>query len=256
MNKFLEKVKSGKKPIGVFFEMDSMMAAECIGRSGFDYIIIDNEHGVFEGESTLNAIRGANLSGVTPFVRVREISRPAIMKPLDVGAQGLIVPFVKTVEDVKNIIGWGKFSPVGSRGFCWSRKDGWGFDDIYQQPFNDYMDCINNDALLIPQCEDQQCLDSIEEITALEGVDGIFIGPYDLSIGMGIPGDFENPRFKDALERIKKACSDNGKFVMMFALEAEKGKSYLNDGYDSVTVGLDVRFYINACKEVVDKMNS
>ena len=126
MNEFLRKIKDGEKPVGTFFEIGSVTAAECLGRSGFDYMIIDNEHGTFEGESTLDAVRGANLSGILPFVRVKEISRSAIMKPLDIGAKGLIIPFVEKVDDIKNIVKWAKYSPIGARGFCPSRKDGWG----------------------------------------------------------------------------------------------------------------------------------
>ena len=100
MNEFLRKIKNGERPVGTFFEIGSVTAAECLGRSGFDYMIIDNEHGTFEGESTLEAVRGANLSGILPFVRVREIARSAIMKPLDIGAKGLIIPFVEKVEDI------------------------------------------------------------------------------------------------------------------------------------------------------------
>lgn len=119
-------MKQGRTLSEHFSKLVPLQPAECIGRSGFDYIIIDNEHGTFEGESTLDAVRGAELGGITPIVRVREISRASVMKPLDVGAKGLIIPFVEKVEDVKNVVKWAKYSPIGARGFCPSRKDGWG----------------------------------------------------------------------------------------------------------------------------------
>ncbi|GFI61580.1 4-hydroxy-2-oxovalerate aldolase [Clostridiales bacterium] len=249
MNDFIKKIKAGENPVGTFFEIGSVTAAECLGRCGFDYMIIDNEHGTFEGESTIDAIRGAELSGITPFVRVREIARSAMMKPLDSGARGLIIPFVEKIDDVKNIVKWAKFSPVGTRGFCPSRKDGWGCDFPSNEPMERGMEYWNEEILVIPQCETADCLSHIEEIVSIDGVDGIFIGPYDLSIGLGIGGQFDNPDFKKALDRIKKACHDAGKFVIIFTMKPEAAHGYFDDGYDSVTVGLDVVYYIEACKQ-------
>lgn len=253
MNDFLKKVKAGEKPVGMFIEMGSMTAAECIGRTGIDYIIIDNEHGTYEGESTLDAVRGADLGGVSPFVRVREISRAAIMKPLDVGARGLIIPFAERVEEIKNIVKWAKYSPVGMRGFCPSRKDGWGCDYPSQEPMYKGMEYWNEETLVIPQCETAGCLSHIEEIASMDGVDGIFIGPFDLSIGMGIGGQFDNPEFKAALERIKKACHDAGKFVIIFTMDPDAAPAYFAEGFDSVVVGLDIIHYINVCRDAVKR---
>lgn len=253
MNDFIKKIEAGQNPVGTFFEIGSATAAECIGRSGFDYIIIDNEHGTFEGESTLDAVRGAELGGITPIVRVREISRASVMKPLDVGAKGLIIPFVEKVEDVKNVVKWAKYNPIGARGFCPSRKDGWGCDYPSGEPMDKVMEYWNKEVLVIPQCETAGCLANIEEIVSMNGVDGIFIGPYDLSIGLGISGQFDNPDFKNALERIKNACHKAGKFVIIFNMNPESAPEYFKEGYDSVTVGLDAAYYIDACKEAVKK---
>lgn len=247
MNEFIKKLKAKERPVGTFFEIGGITAAECMGRTAFDYIIIDNEHGTFEGESTLDAIRGADMGGIIPFVRVRDISRASIMKPLDVGAKGLIIPFVESVDDVKKILKWSKFSPIGSRGFCPSRKDGWGYEYPMGEPMDVVMDYWNKETLVIPQCETASCLEKIEEIVSMEGVDGIFIGPYDLSIGLGISGQFENPDFVAALERIKTACHNAGKFVIIFTMSTEMAQKYYAQGFDSVTIGLDINYYIDAC---------
>lgn len=253
MNEFLRKLQVNSRPVGTFFEIGGTTAAECIGRTGFDYIIIDNEHGTFEGESTLDAIRGADMGGIIPFVRVREISRASIMKPLDVGAKGLIVPFVESVDDVKNIVKWSKFQPIGSRGFCPSRKDGWGCDYPTGESINYVMDYWNKEILVIPQCETIGCLENIEEIVSIEGVDGIFIGPYDLSIGLGMGGQFENPDFTYALDRIKTACHNAGKFVIIFTMNVEMAQKYYAQGFDSVALGLDINYYIDACTKAAEQ---
>lgn len=248
-NSFKDKIREGRKPLGTFVDTASSYVAECIGYSGFDYIIIDNEHSPVEAETSTEIIRAAELTGLTPFARVREISRPAILKLLDVGAQGLIVPNVKTAAEVKKLVSYCKYSPLGGRGFCPSRKDGWGFDG--ELSVRETMDFFNDNVLLIPQCETVEALEVIEEIAAVDGVDGIFIGPFDLSISMGMPGDFENPVFKSALERIRKAVHDAGKFCILFAGTEEKAIEGLNSGFDSVTYSLDAGLIVSCFREKV-----
>lgn len=249
-NSFIEKIRENKKPLGTFVDTASSYVAECIGYTGFDYIIIDNEHSPVEAETSAGIVRAAELTGLTPFARVREISRPAVLKLLDVGVQGLIIPNVKTADEVKELVAYCKYSPLGQRGFCPSRKDGWGFDG--ELSVRETMDFFNDNVLLIPQCETAEALDAIEEIAAVDGVDGIFVGPFDLSISMGMPGDFENPVFKAALERILKAVHGAGKFCIIFAGSPEKAIDGFNNGFDSVTYSLDAGIIISCFREKVN----
>ena len=249
MNKFKTKIENNEKPIGIFADMCSSYAVEAIGKSGFDYIIIDNEHSPIEAETSAEMIRACELSGVTPFCRIREISRPAVLKLLDVGAQGLIVPNVNSLEDVKQLVSFCKYKPIGNRGFCPSRKDGWGFD--LNMSVAETMAYFNNEVLLVPQCETVGALENIEEIAATEGVDGIFVGPFDLSISMGMPGDFKNPVFLAALERVQKACRDAGKFCILFTGTAEGVTDGFARGFDSMTYGTDAGLLIECFREKI-----
>lgn len=249
MNSFKEKINRHEKPIGIFADMVSSYAVECLGRTGFDYVIIDNEHSPVEAETSAELIRAAELVGLTPFCRVREISRPAILKLLDVGAQGLIVPNVNSVDDVKALVSYCKYAPLGNRGFCPSRKDGWGND--LELSVADTMKYFNGEVLLIPQCETVGALEAIEEIAAMDGVDGIFIGPFDLSISMGMPGDFSNPVFQAALKRVLDACHTAGKFCILFTGTAEGVIDGFARGYDSMTYSLDAGLMIECFRERV-----
>lgn len=127
MNRFAELLKEGRQPLGMFIESCSPYVVEATGQTGLDYIILDNEHSPIDAETSAELIRAAEPAGLTPFYRVREISRSSVLKLLDVGAQGLIVPNVKTAEEVKNLVKWAKYAPIGERGFCPSRKDGFGW---------------------------------------------------------------------------------------------------------------------------------
>ena len=253
-NSFIDKINSGSRPVGTFVATASPYIVECLGRTGFDYVIIDNEHSPVEAETTAALVRAAENAGITPFARVREISRPAVLKLLDVGVQGLIVPNVCSAEDVRQLVSYSKYSPVGNRGFCPSRKDGWGYD--LGMSVADTMAYFNGETLLIPQCETAGALDCIEEIAELDGVDGIFVGPFDLSISMGIPGDFSNPVFQAALVRILAACRAAGKFCILFTGTEAGVKDGFNKGFDSMTYSLDAALFIDSVRERVDRIKS
>ena len=245
-NTLKEKLAQGRQPLGTFVGTGSPAVVECLGCAGLDFVVLDNEHSPVEAETTASMVRAAELRNVTPLARVREISRPAILKLLDVGVQGLIVPDVRSTEDVRRVVDYAKYAPVGRRGFCPSRKDGWGTDP--QCGVLDTMAHFNQETLVIPQCETVEALSDIETIAAMDGVDGIFIGPFDLSISMGMPGDFENPQFRAALARILSACRAAGKPCLIFAGDGAGAAVRFAQGYDAVAMGLDATLLIAGVK--------
>lgn len=245
-NLFRKKILNARKPVGTFFEFGDQGVAEALAMTDLDYMVIDTEHGPYDVESAMNMIRVAELHNMTPFVRVKDSNRNSILKMLDVGAQALIIPQIHSIEEVKRVVEFGKYYPVGDRGYSPARGCGFGTYDYCKNGIDDYFSYCNRETLLIPQCETTGCLDDIENIAKVDGVDGIFIGPFDLSIAMGIPLQFDKPEFKDALKRILYAVNNAGKFVMIFAGNTEIAKQRIAEGYDSVAVGLDVSFYMNA----------
>ena len=236
-NLLKEKIKNKEKVLGTFFELGSMSVIECLGQTGLDFVIIDNEHGPFETESTMNYVRACD--------------RPAILKPLDIGAKGLIVPCIETVEQAKKIVEYGKFSPIGKRGFCPSRKDYWGYSHPQGQPIDVGMKHENEETLLILQCETVGCLENIETIVSMDGVDGIFIGPFDLSISMGIPGEFDNPEFLKAIDKILSTCKKYNKISSVFTGRFDDIDKYYKQGFDIVTYSLDANILVDGFKNIV-----
>lgn len=249
MNRFKKMIKKGEKPVGTFIESNSSMMVEISGYTGFDFVIIDNEHSPIDFETSTDMIRSCELSGLTPIARVKEMSRSSILKLLDVGAEGLIVPYVKTIEEVEQLVKWSKYKPIGDRGYSGSRKDIFGFK--YDMSVSETMKYFNNEVLLIPQCETKEAYENIERIVNIKGVDGIFIGPYDLSISLGMPGDFENPMFKKAVKHIVDVTHKAKKFTMIYAGSVEKARNELKNGNDSVAYCMDTAIYINAAKQQV-----
>ena len=254
-NLLREKVLQGKKTVGTFFEFGNLNAAEALSFSSLDYFIIDTEHGPFDVESTMLMLRGAELHQTTPLVRVKDSNRNSILKMLDIGAQGLIIPQVHSIEEIKKIVEYGKYYPVGQRGVAFARGCGWGYKDYTKGSIDEYFEYCNRETLLIPQCETIGCLEDIENIAKCDGIDGIFVGPYDLSVAMGIPTQFDKPEFKDALKRIVTAVHDAGKFVIIYCANTDIANQRIAEGYDSVTIGNDVNFFVDAIEEMYQKVN-
>lgn len=248
-----EKLAKGEKVVGTFFEMGGTTAIEALGISGIDYIVIDAEHGPFDVVSAKEFITVAERHHLTPFVRVKDVSRSSILNMLDIGAQGLIIPCVNSVEEVRDIISYGKYAPLGNRGFFMARAAAYG-----KAPFaatvDGYFEHMNAETMLIPQCETKGCLEHIEEITAMDGIDGIFVGPYDLSIAIGKPAAFDDPAFTAALSRVLAACEEHHKPCFIYSGAPFSAKAYLAQGFSGVAVNFDVAIFIDAVKSMLKEV--
>lgn len=252
-NRVLEKFLAGDKSLGTFTHLLSAPAIEVLAYTGLDYVIIDMEHSPIAAEHAAELVGVASGAGLAPFVRVDAIQRSPVLKMLDVGAAGLIVPGVETVDEVKKLVEYAKFAPLGNRGYCPSRDGGWGMAECYAEGMGGYMERANRDTLLLPQCETMGCLENIDEILGMDGVDGIFIGPFDLSIALGIPGDFANEKHINAVSHVLDVCHKHGKIAVMFCGSAEAANGYFKQGFDSVTVSLDISVLADAFKDLANR---
>ncbi|MCK9218411.1 MAG: aldolase/citrate lyase family protein [Firmicutes bacterium] len=252
-NLIKEKIMKKEKVLGTFFQLGGSTSVECLGIAGLDFLVIDTEHGPLDVEQSIEYIRTAELRNITPFVRIKDISRPSVLKMLDIGAKGLIVPCVETVNQIKDLVKWAKYYPTGQRGFFTARPAGYGFKD-FAKDIDNYFKICNEETLLIPQCETMGCLENIEEITNIEGVDGIFIGPYDLSIAMRKPGQFNDSEFLQGVTRILKACKAAKKLSFIYTGDNKMAKRYFTDGFDGVAVNFDAAVLINAYKKLIGEI--
>lgn len=251
-NKILDDFKAGKPTIGTITHMKSITGVEAIGASGLDYVFIDQEHCPVSINELNAYMVAAKAADITPIVRIPDVTRASVLRALDAGAMGIVVPCVETVDQVKDLVKWAKFGPKGERGYCMTRDAEWGFNEDYKDGLLGYMDIASKETLLLPQCETMGCLENIEEITAIDGVDGILIGPYDLSFAMGIDGQFDAPEFKDALARILAACKKNGKICMIFTGNPDDIDLRTEQGFDSILFNLDVLVVINYFKGIAE----
>jgi len=254
-NPLKNKLQRGEKVIGTMFQLGGSIAVECLGVCGLDFFIIDTEHAPFNVESQRAFMMAAELHRILPLIRIKRISRDVVLSSLDMGAAGLIAPGVRSVEEVRQLIEYGKYPPRGSRGFCYTRTSDYGYGDIAADP-EQYFLHSNSANLIIPQCETRECLEVIEEICAIPEVDGIFIGPYDLSVALGAPAQFDTPEFKMAIERIVYACQQNGKFVLIFCGDEDRASQYLCSGFDGVVFSSDINMLVNSYRSSLDRIRA
>ncbi len=231
MSRFDQKLAAGEGVVGTFSHLGGPAVAECLSLSGLDYVIIDTEHGPFPDESTGEMIRAIELHSAEAFVRVRDSSRAAVLHALDLGARGIIIPDVQSVEEARRLVEYAKYYPLGARGFAFSRSAKYGFLPELKQ-IGDYFTATNQRTILMPQCETAGALEHIEEIAALDGIDGIFVGPYDLSVALGAPARFATPRFAEALDRVIAACRASGKLAFIYA----NTRAYFAQGYQGAPI--------------------
>lgn len=254
-NRVKKQALQGEKTLGVFFELGGSAAAECLALAGLDFFIVDTEHGPYDVESAIPAILAARLRGTDPFVRIKDATRPSVLKMLDVGAAGLIVPNIKTIDEVTRLVEYAKYTPMGNRGFAWTRAAGFGFDDVAQN-LDTYFSTCNQETLLVPQCETVGCLESIEKIAALPGVDGIFVGPYDLSIALGVPGQMDAPVLQAAIARVLAACRSADKLAFIYAPNAAAARKNFSMGFDAVACGMDAILLTQAVRSLIAEVRT
>ena len=252
-NHMLNRIEKDEKVVGTFLELNDSLVVEALSVAGLDFFIVDGEHSVTTIDKLKEFVQAANFRNITPLVRVPETTRSNILRPLDVGIQGLVIPNVRSVEEVERIISWSKYPPLGQRGFFTSRVMDFGYDKGMED-LGELFEETNNNIMIIPQCETVEALENIEEIVALDGVSGIFIGPFDLSIALGIPTQFDHPKFTEAIERIYKVCREHNKFTMIFSMDADTAKNYLNEGFDAITLSMDVSLLIDSAKAALEKL--
>lgn len=246
-NKLLNKLNNNEQVLGTFVEINGRGLIESLAHAGLDFCIIDAEHSPITSESIETHVQTSLNHGLTAFVRIPEISRTSILKSLDSGAQGLIIPFIETVDQVKEIINLAKFSPLGNRGYCPT------INTHFESLGLTYMEECNQTQLILPQCETLGAYQAIDEIVCLEGVDGIFVGPLDLSIALGVPFDLESNILKEAILKILKSCKEAHKLSFIFAGNMKKTQEYKSLGFDGIAYSLDVSVLTNAYKQIVDQ---
>ena len=209
-NQAKEKLLNGGTIYGVFCNLYSPMIVEAIGHIGFDFVLVDAEHGPAEVESCEHMVRAAESAGVPIFIRVAMNIRQNILRYLDIGAQGVQIPMVNNRAEAEAVVQSVKYSPQGKRGLAGVRAADFGLT----MPLKDYTVMANQETLVSVQVETVEAMNNLDEILEVTGIDIFFIGPTDLSASMGYVGEPNHPEVQATIEnlvkRIHAAGSNSG----------------------------------------------
>ncbi|MBW3088851.1 2-dehydro-3-deoxyglucarate aldolase [Bifidobacterium sp. 82T24] len=241
-NAFKQALKEGKEQYGLWMAMASPTAAEISADAGYDWLLVDGEHGPYDLTTILDVLRAVAPYDTTPVVRPAAADPVLIKQVLDLGAQTLLLPMVNSKEEAELMVKAVNYAPEGIRGVGSpiARSGRWG-------RIPNYMRDAKNEICLLLQCESQEALDHIDDIASVEGVDGIFIGPADLSASLGHPDD--PAAIMDQVYHAFDVIKSHGKAVGFLAFDVPTAKEAFARGANFVAVAGDTDLYVRALAE-------
>ncbi len=240
------KLKEGEVSIGSWISLAHAALAETMANSGFEWLTIDMEHSVIGINDVEPLIQIIEASGSVPLIRLSSNDPILAKRVMDAGAYGVIVPMVNSREEAEKAVKSVKYPPVGNRGVGLYRAQGFGVK------FEEYKNSINQESLVIVQIEHKDAVEDIDEIVSVPGVDGVMIGPYDLSGSYGIAGELDHPLITSAQERIVAAAHKGNKVAgtHVVAPSVEAVNNRIQEGFKFIAFSTDAILLDNKCREV------
>ncbi len=234
-NKLRRALLERQVTLGSWIQIGHPACAEVMARAGFDWVCVDLEHGVIDLETTAAIFRALGGFDCVPVARLPLNDPIWIHRTLDAGARGLIIPMVKTAAEAEAAVREAKYPPRGGRGFGYSRANLYGAD------FDSYIASANDEIAMVMQIEHKDAIANLDAILRVDGVDGVFIGPLDLSGSMGITGQLDHPEMVAALDKYRAACRAHKKPAGMHIVRPSEAsiRRALDEGYTMLALGLD-----------------
>jgi len=218
--------------------------------AGYDFIFIDMEHGSYSMETIADLIRGAKSVGIGTVIRVPRLETFFISRVLDAGAEGVMVPMTSTKEDAETIVRFGKYTPIGQRGF----GSGSGMTDYQPVKTVEFMKEANEHTLMVAQIETKEAIENIDAILSVEGIDVGLIGPNDLSISLGIPDQMNSETQVKAIDKVIETAKKRGKASGIHIGNVEAIKKLRAKGMTVLACNTDIGFQYAAAKSTLDEI--
>lgn len=238
--KIKDKMRRGEPSIGTWMSMAHPSIAEILAMAGYDWVVVETEHTGIDVSEVLRLLIAIEQRGSIPLVRLAWNDPIQAKAVLDSGAAGVLVPMINTREEAELAVKMTKYPPLGYRGVGLARAQGYG------ENFNEYVEHANDDTLLMVQIEHKDAVANIEEILSVPGIDGTFIGPYDLSMSMGIPGQITHPDLLVAKRKVLDATLAKGLIAGVHFVQPrtalEDCQKAVAEGYLFIALGTDILF--------------
>ncbi len=242
---YMKQLDLTQTSLGSWCQIGHPANAEILARAGFEWITADCEHGEFSEEDIPNFCRAVRNYDVVPLVRVRENSTLAIRRSLDLGATGVIVPLVNSAEQAEQAVKAAHYPPDGIRGFAWHRGNDWGTEfDAYARDFT---------PLVFVMIESKTAVENADDIMSVNGVDGCFVGPYDMSGSYGIVGQTDHQMIQKACNKVAVACERHEKAAGRHIVTPTKEKleTAREQGFSLLALGMDTHFLADGAKRAL-----
>lgn len=250
-NQLKRKLKNGEVVLGPFMNCAYPAFIEICGHAGFDFAVIDLEHGPLHTLAAEDLCRAADCVGLAPVVRVRKNDGPQIQRALDIGSAGVQLPQIQTKADAEMAVQNAKYSPIGSRGLSFGTRAG-----VYTAAGTNITAQLNEESLVVIQIEGKDGIDRLPEIVTVPHIDVIFLGPYDLSQSLGIPGQVQDPRVTELMKSAAQTIRSAGKAIGTFTDNPETAKRWIDVGVQYIGLGIDVAIFLRACQSLVKAVRS
>ena len=253
VHRFKEQLNTDSGVFGPFMIGTDPAFVESAGYAGYDFVLLDMEHGTTPFETLPHLIRAANVAGVMPLIRVPRGSDIWIDQALDVGAGGVMIPQIDTAEQAKAAVAAAKFAPMGNRGTCRFVRSACFGGVLGAEYFQKAQETV-----VIVQAEGRKAVENLDKILDVEGIDIVFVGPYDLSSSLGIIGQIDHPLVMECIQDICKRASAKGVKVGCFADNVQSAKRLRSMGVRFLGYSCDTAIFQNAARvdvmEYADKI--
>jgi len=251
INMLKEALQEGKTVFGPFCKMLDPTIVELAALADFDFVIIDMEHGPYSIETVQQMLRAADARGITAVVRVPENSETAMLRVLDVGAKCIQVPQISTAEDAAKVVRSAMFYPQGERGMCRYVRAG----EYTAIDKAEYFGRATENIVTIIHIEGVEGLENLPSILKYDGIDVIFLGPYDLSQSCGVPGQVKHEKVVKRMEEAVVLAKKSGKVVGTFVETVEDAKKWEKIGVQYISFAVDTGIILNAFQEITNGLS-
>lgn len=246
-----QKLADGRLVLGtIVSEVRNPNVAHMLARCGFEFFVLDCEHGAYNPETVSDMIAGARGAGIDVIVRIPEVRRETVLKPLDCGAAGLLVPMIDTAEQARELVRWAKYPPMGVRGVGLRRAH-----NRYERVrAGEYLKQANDAVFLAVQAETPEAIKNASDIAAVEGIDCVFAGPMDLSVSLGVPGRVDHPSEVRAIQAMIAACHRHNKAAGILSFDAAMLRTWLDRGVRFAVYSSDISMLADAASGAVREL--
>ena len=245
-----EKLKDGGRAVGTMLRMVRSPSIVSVAvQANLDFILLDMEHGAYSMENVADVADIAQAREISCFVRVPELAKSFVSRALDAGCDGIMVPMIAGAEEAKKLSSWAKYPPVGNRGF--SSAGGHTSYGPVQEPVS-FFEKANRQIVSIAQIETVSAIEQIDDIAAIDGIDALLIGPNDLAISFGIPGQLESKTLEKAIGKVSKAAKKHRKIFGMHAPDFLI-RQWIPEGLSLIMSSLDITMLTAGMKGVAEK---